>query len=115
MKQQKKMNLSSKLSLLIICLFLSNLLLGGSSVFTENPFYTPASSLTQTGMAMLQIEEVKAATQLTKARELQQTLYRIDPEQHLDNVQLGSLVQTTTGVYFISIPRIFCLVISKKK
>ena len=50
MKQQKKMNLSSKLSLLIICLFLSNLLLGGSSVFTENPFYTPASSLTQTGI-----------------------------------------------------------------
>ena len=44
------MNLSSKLCLLIICLFLSNLLLGGSAIFTENPFYTPTSSLTQTGI-----------------------------------------------------------------
>jgi gliding motility-associated-like protein len=50
MKQLKKKNLSSKLSLLITCLFLSNLLLGGSAIFKENPFYTPTSSLTQTGI-----------------------------------------------------------------
>jgi hypothetical protein len=46
----KKRNLSSKLSLLITCLFLSNLLLGSSAIFIENPFYTPTSSLTQIGI-----------------------------------------------------------------
>jgi gliding motility-associated-like protein len=50
MKQLKKRNLSSKLSLLITCLFLSNLLLGSSAIFIENPFYTPTSSLTQIGI-----------------------------------------------------------------
>ncbi|MFA7274137.1 MAG: 3-oxoacyl-ACP synthase [Crocinitomicaceae bacterium] len=70
----------------------------------ENETKSSAGDKYETGMAMLQIEEVKAATQLTKARELQQTLYRIDPEQDLDNVQLGSLVETTAGIYFISIP-----------
>jgi hypothetical protein len=70
----------------------------------ENETKSSAGDKYETGMAMLQIEEVKAATQLTKARELQQTLYRIDPEQELDNVQLGSLVETTAGIYFISIP-----------
>jgi hypothetical protein len=58
----------------------------------------------ETGMAMLQIEEEKFATQLTKAKELRQTLSMIDVKTKSKTVQLGSLVHTSSGLYFISIP-----------
>ncbi len=58
----------------------------------------------ETGMAMLQIEEAKFATQLVKAKELRQTLSLIDENVSSKTVQLGSLAQTSNGLYFISIP-----------
>lgn len=57
----------------------------------------------ETGMAMLQIEEQKATVQLAKAKDLRKTLSMIDPSVKHDKVQLGSLVETSNGVYFISI------------
>ena len=57
----------------------------------------------ETGMAMLQMEEQKANVQLAKAKELQKTLSMIDPTEKQDSAQLGSLVETSNGNYFISI------------
>lgn len=57
----------------------------------------------ETGMAMLQMEEQKANVQLAKAKELQKTLSMIDPAENHNEVQLGSLVETSSGNYFISI------------
>jgi len=44
------MTMSSKLRLFISCLFLCNLLLGNSAIYIDHSFYTPTSSLTQTGI-----------------------------------------------------------------
>ena len=57
----------------------------------------------ETGMAMLQMEEQKANVQLAKAKELQKTLSMIDPTEKQDSAELGSLVETSNGNYFISI------------
>jgi transcription elongation GreA/GreB family factor len=57
----------------------------------------------ETGMAMLQMEEQKANVQLAKAKELQKTLSMIDPTEKQDSAELGSLVETLNGNYFISI------------
>ncbi len=57
----------------------------------------------ETGMAMLQQEEQKANVQLAKARELEMALSRIDSKEVHSEIQLGSLVDTSNGIYFISI------------
>ena len=44
------MTMISKLRLFISCLFLCNLLLGNSAIYIDHSFYTPTSSLTQTGI-----------------------------------------------------------------
>jgi transcription elongation GreA/GreB family factor len=56
----------------------------------------------ETGMAMLQIEEQKAAVQLAKAKEFKQVLSRIGPSEECDSVQLGSLVETNLGNFFVA-------------
>ena len=57
----------------------------------------------ETGMAMLQMEEQKANVQLAKAKELQKTLSMIDAKESHDKVQLGSLIKTEKGYFFISV------------
>jgi transcription elongation GreA/GreB family factor len=69
----------------------------------ESETKSSAGDKYETGMSMLQMEEQKAAVQLVKARELRQTLSMIGPEEKHLKVQLGSLVTTTNGIYFISI------------
>ncbi len=58
----------------------------------------------ETGMAMLQIEEQKAAVQLSKAKSTGQVLSRIDGEELHTEGQLGSLIETSQGTYFLAIP-----------
>ena len=70
----------------------------------SNETKSSAGDKYETGMAMLQIEEAKFATQLSKAKELRQTLSMIDAKNSPKTVQLGSLVQTSKGLFFISIP-----------
>ena len=70
----------------------------------SNETKSSAGDKYETGMAMLQIEEAKFATQLSKAKELRQTLSMIDAKNSPKTVQLGSLVQTSNGLFFISIP-----------
>ncbi len=57
----------------------------------------------ETGRAMMQMEEDKLHGQLRDALNTRQVIQSIDPEQIYKHVQHGSLVQTTAGIYFISI------------
>lgn len=69
----------------------------------ESETKSSAGDKYETGMAMLQLEEQKAHFQLSKANELKKALSLIQPEELHEKIQLGSLVQTTNGLYFLSI------------
>lgn len=57
----------------------------------------------ETGRAMTQMELEKTQVQLAKTEELKTALLRINPENILQKVEFGSLVETSIGNYFFSI------------
>ena len=57
----------------------------------------------ETGRAMLQLEREKLGQQLSEAEKTKQLLSKVSIDQNSTTVGLGSLVQTTTGNYFIAI------------
>lgn len=57
----------------------------------------------ETGRAMLQLEMEKASQQLAGLNEMTLVLNKINLNESLKNVKLGSLVITTQGNYFLSI------------
>lgn len=57
----------------------------------------------ETGRAMLQLEMEKASQQLASIDQMKEVLGRINPEKISIAVQLGSVVMTTLGNYFLSI------------
>ena len=76
------------------------------SIFQSKTHETKSSAgdKYETGMAMLQLEEQKAAVQLAKAKSTEQVLSRIDGDIVHKEVQLGSLIETSQGYYFLAIP-----------
>ena len=56
-----------------------------------------------TDRAMMQREKEKHAHQLEEALKLEKTMVLLSIDKHFDQVALGSLVYTTTGIYFIAI------------
>ena len=57
----------------------------------------------ETGRAMMQLELEKNSVQLAEANKLRQTLSQLDPDKHTDTVQMGSLVTTNHGLFYLSI------------
>lgn len=57
----------------------------------------------ETGRAMMQIEEDKIKTQLAQSNIIKNTLQKINPDIKKDKVELGSLVMTNQGNYYISV------------
>jgi transcription elongation GreA/GreB family factor len=57
----------------------------------------------ETGRAMMQLELEKNSVQLAEANKLRQTLIQLDPDKHTDIVQMGSLVTTNHGLFYLSI------------
>jgi transcription elongation GreA/GreB family factor len=57
----------------------------------------------ETGRAMMQLEIEKNTIQLAEAQKLKQLLEQIDPERKMNKVQLGSLVITDQGNFYIAI------------
>jgi transcription elongation GreA/GreB family factor len=57
----------------------------------------------ETGRAMLQLEMEKASQQLVGIQIMKQTLFKIDTKKVTSKAHLGSLVTTTSGVYFLSV------------
>lgn len=58
----------------------------------------------ETGRAMAHLEQEKSANQLNEALELQATLQKINPKIISKTAQVGSIVLTDKGDFFICIP-----------
>ncbi|CAN5493886.1 hypothetical protein BH10BAC1_BH10BAC1_06840 [soil metagenome] len=58
----------------------------------------------ETGRAMAQLEQEKAVTQLNEALELQAFFKKINPEIESKTAQVGSVVLTDKGNFFLAIP-----------
>jgi len=56
----------------------------------------------ETGRAMMQMEEEKSSAQLLEITNVRQRLSKIQIEKIFDKVEVGSLVSTNKGEYFIS-------------
>ena len=57
----------------------------------------------ETGRAMMQNERERNKVQLINAMQLKQALQQIDPGKKYDKVQVGSLLKTNQGYYFVAI------------
>ncbi len=57
----------------------------------------------ETGRAMLHLEMEKASQQLEAAKQMQETLNRMQLSSVSQKVKLGSLIITDQGIYFLSI------------
>jgi transcription elongation GreA/GreB family factor len=57
----------------------------------------------ETSRAMLQQEKDKHALQLAQALDLRQQLERLDPAVSYPDIQLGSLVRTSEGDYYLAV------------
>lgn len=69
----------------------------------DNDTKSSAGDKYETGRAMMQQEMDKSEAQLAKAYLLKKTMALINPLTECIKVELGSLVFTNLGVYFISI------------
>jgi|LauGreDrversion4_2_1035121.scaffolds.fasta_scaffold80995_2 transcription elongation GreA/GreB family factor len=69
----------------------------------DNESKSSAGDKYETGRAMAQIELDKLQQQLQNQMELQAELLKIKPEVETEKVGFGSLVETSNGIYFISI------------
>lgn len=58
----------------------------------------------ETGRAMLQLERENAGKQLAEIEKLETIYHRIRPEMSKGPIHLGSIVETSSASYFISIP-----------
>lgn len=70
---------------------------------TANETKSTAGDKHETGRAMAQLEQEKIGSQIAEITKLKEILFRIQPEKNHSNVELGSLVTTSIGIFFISI------------
>lgn len=57
----------------------------------------------ETGRAMVQLEMEKAGQQLAAVQQMQQTLAKITIFKSSGNIALGSVIETTSASYFLSV------------
>lgn len=57
----------------------------------------------ETGRAMMHIEQEKIAKQLNETRLMKDTLSKIDPSAKHTSAQIGSVIYTSKGNFFISV------------
>lgn len=70
---------------------------------TANETKSTAGDKHETGRAMAQLEQEKIGSQIAEITKLKEILFRIQPEKTSTKVELGSLVETSSGIFFISI------------
>ena len=80
-----------------------NLMLTDALDANSNETKSSAGDKHETGRAMAHLEQEKIAGQLSEMNKLAEILHRIDATQKHIKIQLGSLVETTIGVFFISV------------
>ena len=70
---------------------------------TANETKSTAGDKHETGRAMAQLEQEKIGSQIAEITKLKEILFRIQPDKSHSKVELGSLVTTSNGLFFISI------------
>lgn len=84
----------------------------------SNETKSSAGDKHETGRAMAHLEQEKIAGQLSEMNKLAEILHRIDATQKHIKIQLGSLVETSIGIFYISVgigaieidnTKIFCM------
>lgn len=70
---------------------------------TANETKSTAGDKHETGRAMAQLEQEKIGSQIAEITKLKEILFRIQPEKNHSKIELGSLVTTSNGIFFISI------------
>ena len=68
----------------------------------NNETKSSAGDKYETGRSIMQMEEEKNRNQLFQTNQVRLALKKIDPQKKSDKVESGSLVETTSGNYFIS-------------
>lgn len=73
----------------------------------------------ETSRAMTQLEQEKLGKQIAELEQLQSNFLRINRDEQHHIIQMGSLIQTSEGLYYLSIPlgkitltnesQVFCL------
>ncbi len=69
----------------------------------ESETKSSAGDKHETGRAMLQLEMEKASQQLASVTEMQEVLSRLNTINHSDTAKVGSLIFTSSGIYFLAI------------
>lgn len=69
----------------------------------NNETRSSAGDKYETGRSMIQLEIEKYSAQLNEGINLKKALNQINYEKTYQNVQLGSLVSTNNGIFFVSI------------
>lgn len=71
-------------------------------IATANDTKSSAGDKHETSRAMAQLEQEKIGGQISEINKIQEILYRIDPSTIHSTIQLGSLVQTNNGWFYLS-------------
>ena len=80
-----------------------SILLSDALDANSNETKSSAGDKHETGRAMAHLEQEKIAGQLSEMNKLAEILHRIDATQKHIKIQLGSLVETTIGIFYISV------------
>ncbi len=80
-----------------------SLMLSDALDANSNETKSSAGDKHETGRAMAHLEQEKIAGQLSEMNKLAEILHRIDSTQKHKKIQLGSLVETSIGIFYISV------------
>lgn len=76
----------------------------GARESQANDTKSSAGDKFETGRSMMQMEISKNEAQLQTTKYMKHELSKIDATKKLESVQFGSIIQTSSGSYFISLP-----------
>lgn len=79
-----------------------SLILSDALDANSNETKSSAGDKHETSRAMTHLEQEKIAGQLSEMNKLKAIIQRIDPTQLHTKIQLGSLVETSIGIFYIS-------------
>ncbi len=77
--------------------------IGSAQIDANKETKSSAGDKHETGRAMAQLETENNSKHLAEAHKLKATLGQIDPDKKCASIELGALVKTDKGNYFISI------------
>lgn len=70
---------------------------------TANETKSTAGDKHETSRAMAQLEQEKIGGQIAEISKLKEVLFRINPTDTHSTIQLGSLIETSAGIFYISV------------